>query len=75
MLGPLPPLHRVLLIVTVLVVGIAAGAWITHVAAPAVAATAGAGFGAIAGLLLGVALVHDFSHHHQHRPVRVVRRH
>lgn len=73
-LGPLPPLYRMLMITTVLVVGIAAGAWIVHFAAPAVAATAGAGFGAIAGLLVGVVLVHDFSHH-QHRPVRVLRRH
>lgn len=74
MLGPLPPLHRALLITAVLLVGIAAGAWIVHFAAPAVAATAGAGFGAIAGLLVGVVLVHDFSHH-ERRPVRVLRRH
>lgn len=74
MLGPLPPLHRALLITTVLVVGIAAGAWIAHFAAPAVAASAGVGLGAVAGLLLGVVLVHDFSHHEQ-RPVRVLRRH
>lgn len=74
MLGPLPPLHRLLLIATVLVVGIAAGAWIAHFAAPAVAATAGAGFGAVAGLFLGVVLIHDF-HHHQRRSVRVLRRH
>jgi hypothetical protein len=72
--GPLPPLHRLLLITTVLVVGVASGAWIAHFAAPAAASTAGAGLGAIAGLLLGVVLVHDFSHH-EHRPVRVLRRH
>ena len=73
MLGPLPQLHRLLLLITVLVVGIASGAWIAHYAALPVAATVGAGFGAVAGLLLGYVLIHDWSH--QPRPVRVHHRH
>lgn len=72
MLGPLPQLHRLLLLLTVLAVGIASGAWIAHYAVLPVAATAGAGFGAVAGLLLGYLLIHDWSH--RPRPVRV-RRH
>ena len=73
MLGPLPQLHRMLLIVTVLVVGVACGAWLAHFTSLPVAATAGAAVGAVAGLMLGYLLVHDFSHHP--RGVRVLRRH
>jgi xanthine/uracil permease len=72
-LGPLPRLHRLLLIATVLVVGIASGAWIALFTPLPVAATAGAAVGAVAGLLLGYLLVHDFSQ--SARTVRVHRRH
>ena len=72
MLGPLPRLHRLLLIsATVLVVGIASGAWIALFTLLAV--TAGAVVGAVAGLLLGYLLVHDFSA--TARTLRVHRRH
>ncbi|MGZ4446236.1 MAG: hypothetical protein ACXVWZ_08440 [Nocardioides sp.] len=72
MLGPLPSLHRMLLLTTVLVVGIASGAWIAHFTALPVAASAGAAVGALAGALLGYLLVHDWSH--RPRPVHVRRR-
>jgi hypothetical protein len=71
-LGPLPQLHRLLLITTVLVVGIASGAWIAHFTILPVAATVGAAVGGLAGVLLAYVLVHDWSHHT--RAVRV-RRH
>jgi xanthine/uracil permease len=69
-LGPLPRLHRLLLIATVLVVGIASGAWIALFTPLPVAVTAGAMVGAVAGLLLGYLLVHDFS-----QPTRSLRVH
>ena len=69
-LGPLPRLHRLLLIATVLVVGIASGAWIAMFTPLPVAVTAGAMVGAVAGLLLGYLLVHDFS-----QPTRSLRVH
>lgn len=72
-LGPLPRLHRLLLTATVLVVGIASGAWIALFTPLPVAVTAGAMVGAVAGLLLGYLLVHDFSQ--PTRSLRVHRRH
>lgn len=72
-LGPLPRLHRLLLIATVLVVGIASGAWIALFTPLPVAVTAGTLVGAVAGLLLGYLLVHDFSQ--PTRNLRVHRRH
>jgi xanthine/uracil permease len=71
-LGPLPRLHRLFLITTVLAVGIASGAWIALFTSLPVALTAGAAVGAVAGLLLGLLLVHDFSH--QAPPARAVHR-
>jgi hypothetical protein len=71
--GPLPPLHRTLLVVAALVVGVASGAWLAHLTAMPVAISAGAALGAVGGSLLAFALVHDF--HPRPRPARVVRRH
>ena len=73
MFGPLPQLHRVLVLLTALVVGVASGAWIVHYSPLPVAAVAGAAWGAVAGLLLSYVLLHDF--HHRPRPVRAHRRH
>ena len=70
--GPLPQLHRVLVVLTAFVVGIASGAWIVHFTPVAVAAAAAVAWGAAAGLLLSFVLLHDFQH--RPRPVRV-RRH
>lgn len=72
MFGPLPQFHRVLVVLTTLVVGVLSGAWIAHFSPMPVAAVAGAAWGAVAGLLLSYVLVHDF--HHHPRAVRV-RRH
>jgi membrane associated rhomboid family serine protease len=69
--GPLPQFHRMLVVLTTLVAAVLSGAWIAHFSPLPVAAVAGAAWGAVAGLLLAYALVHDF--HHQ-RAVRV-RRH
>jgi hypothetical protein len=55
------------------VVGIASGAWIALFTPLPVAVTAGAMVGAVAGLLLGYLLVHDFSQ--PTRSLRVHRRH
>ena len=70
--GPLPQLHRALVVLTALAVGIIAGAWIGHFTSVPVAALAGALWGAAAGALLGFVLLHDFAH--RARPVHV-RRH
>ncbi|GAA4689828.1 hypothetical protein [Nocardioides conyzicola] len=72
MFGPLPPLYRMLVVVTALVVGLLSGVWLVQVMdAPALIA-AGIGWGLLAGLLLNFVLLHDF--HHRPRAVRV-RRH
>ena len=73
-LGPLPALHRLMVVGVVLVVGICSGAWIAHYTPLQVAAPAGALLGAAAGGLAAFAVVHDFSHPHR-IPHRVRRRH
>ncbi|GAB3783205.1 hypothetical protein [Nocardioides ungokensis] len=73
MFGPLPRLHRLLLVATALLVGVGSGAWIAWSTAMPLAASAGAVIGALAGLLLAYALVHDF--HARARGARVARRH
>jgi hypothetical protein len=70
--GPLPRLHRLLVIVTALVVGMLSGIWLVGVMDAPVLIGAGVGWGLLAGLLLNYVLLHDF--HHHARPVRV-RRH
>jgi hypothetical protein len=70
--GPLPRLHRMLVVLTALAVGIASGIWIAQFSSLPTAAVAGVGWGALAGLVLGFVLLHDF--HHRPRPARV-RRH
>lgn len=71
MLGPLPALHRLLVVAVVLVVGVGSGAWIALFTPVRVAAPAGALVGAVAGALAAYALVHDFTHD---RRARVRRR-
>ncbi len=65
MLGPLPPLYRVVVALCALGVFVAAGAWITFtVSGPLLAsagAGAGAGFGAGIGGVVALLLLHDFS--------------
>jgi membrane protein YdbS with pleckstrin-like domain len=70
--GPLPRLHRLLVITTVLVVAVGSGVWLTQFTPIPFAAVAGAAWGALAGMLLSFVLLHEF--HHRPRTVRV-RRH
>jgi hypothetical protein len=70
--GPLPQLHRVLVVLTALAVGIVSGLWVAQSSSVPIAAAAGVGWGALAGGLLGFVLLHDF--HHRRRTVRVRRR-
>lgn len=72
MFGPLPQLHRQLVLILSLVVGVGTGIWVAESASLPAAIIAGTGWGVLAGLLLGFVLLHDF--HHRPRPVRV-RRH
>ena len=72
MFGPLPQLHRILVVLTALVVGVLAGVWLAQVIAGPALIAAGIGWGLLAGLLLNYVLLHDFQH--RPRPVRV-RRH
>ena len=72
MFGPLPQLHRILVVLTALVVGVLSGVWLAQLIAGPPLVAAGIGWGLLAGLLLDYVLLHDF--HHRPRPVRV-RRH
>lgn len=70
--GPLPKLHRLLVIAIALAVGLLSGLWLVTVTSAAFGIAAGVGWGLLAGLMLNYVLLHDF--HHAARPVRV-RRH
>lgn len=72
MFGPLPKLHRLLVIATALAVGMLSGIWLVTVTSTTAGIAAGIGWGLLAGLMLDYVLLHDF--HHRARPVRV-RRH
>lgn len=61
MLAPLPARYRHLVVVTVLVTGMALGAWASQLSAVPTRVAVGALVGAVAGLLAAYALVHDFS--------------
>ncbi|MCW2766399.1 MAG: hypothetical protein JWO11_2358 [Nocardioides sp.] len=62
MLAPLPRLYRDIVVVTVLIIGVASGIWITQATSLSAVAGAGALFGAAAGLIAAYVVVHDFSH-------------
>lgn len=71
MFGPLPRLHRILVLLAALAVGIVSGIWVVHVTGiPALVGT-GVGWGFLAGMLLDFVLVHDF--HRRGKPVEVDR--
>ena len=70
--GPLPQLHRILVVLTALVVGVLSGVWLAQLIEGPSLVAAGIGWGLLAGLLLDYVLLHDF--HHRQRAVRV-RRH
>jgi hypothetical protein len=72
MFGPLPRLHRMLVIATALAAGVLSGVWLAELIAGPALVAAGIGWGVLVGLLLEFVLLHDFQHHP--RPSRV-RRH
>lgn len=70
MFGPLPRLHRFLVVAIALAVGLVAGIWFVNSTPLPALVAAGIGWGILAGLLLAYVLLHDFQHR---RPVRVRR--
>jgi len=73
MLGPLPALHKFLLVVAALVVCVGIGLWFGAVPEIPLNLRVGLVAGAAAGAATGFVLVHDF-HQRQGRPARVRRR-
>lgn len=73
MLGPLPRLHRLVVVAVTLLVGVASGAWVAAFTPLAVAVSAGAAGGALAGLLAAYLLLHEAHHSDHPRPIRVRR--
>ena len=69
MLGPLPYLHRVVVVIAVLVTAVGSGAWIGYFTSIPVAVGAAAMVGLLAGLVVAYALVHVHRHPHP-APVR-----
>ena len=72
MLGPLPPLHRLVLVLAALVVCMGIGFWVGTVPEVPLNLRVGLLTGAGVGVAAAFALVHDF--HHRQRPARVRRR-
>ncbi len=72
MFGPLPLLHRIVLVAITLCFGVAAGAWVAHMTALPMAVSMGALTGGLLGVVAAYALVHQ--PHRQPRAVRVTRR-
>ena len=73
MFGPLPQLYRILVVAFAILVFIGGGLWLAHlvdVPLPLGGILGGTGVGA----LIAYALVHDFSHHAEPRPLRIPRR-
>ena len=73
MLGPLPALHKYLLVVSALVVCVGIGLWFGAVPEIPLNLRVGLVAGAAAGAAAGFVLVHDFQQGHG-RPARVRRR-
>ena len=73
MFGPLPALHRLVLVAGALLVGTGIGFWLGAVPEVPLNLRVGLVAGTTAGIAAAFVLVHDF-HHRQARPVRVRRR-
>ena len=73
MFGPLPALHKVLLVLAALVVCTGIGFWLGAMPDVPVNLRAGVLAGTAAGVAAAFALVHDF-HQRRARPARVRRR-
>jgi hypothetical protein len=74
MLGPLPALHRLVLVLAALVVCVGIGLWLGAVPEIALNLRVGLVAGAAAGVAAAFVLVHDF-HQQRGRTARVRRRH
>jgi hypothetical protein len=71
--GPLPRLHRILVIAGAILLSVGGGVWLAYSLAltlPLRGVLVGLAF----GVLIAFALVQDFSRGRQARPVRVIRR-
>ena len=73
MLGPLPTLHRFVLVLTALVVCVGIGLWFGAIPEVPLNLRLGLIAGGAAGAAAAFALVHDF-HHREARPARARRR-
>ena len=73
MLGPLPTLHRFVMVLAALVVCTGIGLWLGAMPDVALNLRVGLLAGAIAGVAAAFVLVHDF-HQRQGRPARARRR-
>jgi hypothetical protein len=70
MFGPLPLLHKMVLVAITLLGGVIAGAWVAHMTPLPLAVS----MGALAGGLLGLVAAYAVVHRPQPRPVRIQRR-
>jgi hypothetical protein len=73
MLGPLPALHRFVLVLAALVVCVGIGLWFGAIPEVPLNLRLGLIAGGAAGATAAFVLVHDF-HHHEARPARERRR-
>lgn len=73
MIGPLPQLYRLLVITSVILLFTGAGVWLALVLEVPLPFGGVLG-GTAAGVLIAFALVHDFSHRAESRPLRLHRR-
>ncbi|MCP3421115.1 hypothetical protein [Nocardioides pinisoli] len=73
MLGPLPALHKYLLVIAALVVCVGLGLWVGAVPEIPLNLRVGLAAGAAAGIAVAFVLVHDF-HQRQGRTARARRR-
>jgi uncharacterized membrane protein len=74
MLGPLPPLYRLIVALSALAVFVGVGAWVTYtVAGPSVLTSMGASIGAGIGAIVAMLLLHDSSHPGRHLQPRHAR--
>jgi hypothetical protein len=59
-LGPLPPIYRIIVSTCVLVAFVGVGAWLTYTLPGPFLAPAGAGIGAGIGMVVVLLVLHDF---------------
>lgn len=68
MLGPLPPLYRAFVALSVLALCVAGGAWLTFTLTGPLLAATGAGVGAGIGGVVALLLLHDVTSTRRLRP-------